>query len=207
MSLKLVQQGLQGLRHDVGPIDGRWGPRTEKAMQACIANRGEPIVFASEPVTFPAGTPRLYQGSARYLVDEIVVHCADTLPDWMAGAPLADKVAEVTRWHKARGWRTVGYHWLIDRDGAVWPGRAETEIGAGVEGHNRGVIHVCLFGGHGSASTDRFLSNFTTAQDARLRRLISAVSTRTTIRRISGHNEWAAKACPGFNVPVWLNAA
>jgi N-acetyl-anhydromuramyl-L-alanine amidase AmpD len=150
-------------------------------------------------------TKEIRQGSARYLVDEIVVHCSATRPTWMKGFSLAAKVAEIRRWHiQDRKWRDIGYHWIIDRDGAVAPGRRETEIGAGVEGHNRGVIHVCLIGGHGSAATDRFAQHFTRAQDAELRRLIAQISARTPIRRVSGHNEWAARACPGFNVPAWL---
>lgn len=145
------------------------------------------------------------QGSARYLVDEIVAHCSATRPRWLEARRLADKVAEIRRWHvEDRKWRDIGYHWIIDRDGSVAPGRRETEIGAGVEGHNRGVIHVCLIGGHGSAATDRFAQHFTGSQDAALRRLIAQISARTPIRRVSGHNEWAAKACPGFNVPAWL---
>jgi hypothetical protein len=207
MSLRLIQQGLQGLRYDVGPADDRWGPRTERAMQACIAGRGESVTFEKVPATFVPGSARIYQGSARYLVDEIAVHCAATLPTWMEGQSLAAKVAEITAWHRARGWRTIGYQHVIDRDGARATGRAETEIGAGIEGHNRGVIHICLIGGHGSASTDPFSHNFTPEQDKSLRELIAQIRARSTITRVSGHNEWAAKACPGFNVPAWLNAA
>jgi hypothetical protein len=208
MSLRLIQQGLMGLRYDVGPADDKWGPRTERAMQDCVAGRGQPF-RPQQPVASAApGSPRIFQGSARYLVDEIVVHCSATLPAWMAGQLLAAKVAEIRRWHvEDRGWRDVGYHYIIDRDGARATGRAETVIGAGVEGHNRGVLHVCLIGGHGSSSTDPFLRNFTAAQDADLRSLIADIRRRTTIARVSGHNEHAAKACPGFNVPAWLNAA
>ena len=30
----------------------------------------------------------IYQGKARYPVTEIILHCADTRPEWMAGRPL-----------------------------------------------------------------------------------------------------------------------
>jgi N-acetylmuramoyl-L-alanine amidase len=143
----------------------------------------------------------IYQGKARYPVTEIILHCADTRPEWMFGRPLSEKVAEIRRWHvQQRGWRDIGYHWVIDRDGAVAPGRSEIEIGAHVEGHNRGTIGVCLLGGYGASADDPFEKNFTEAQAANLKRLIGEIKGRTTIRKVSGHNDYAAKACPGFRV-------
>jgi hypothetical protein len=38
-------------------------------------------------------------------------------------------------------------------DDRAYPGRAETEIGAGLEGHNRGVVHICPIGGLGSSAS------------------------------------------------------
>lgn len=96
---------------------------------------------------------------------------------------------------------------MIDRGGAVLPGRAETEIGAGVEGHNRGVIHICLIGGAGSVATDPFERNFTAAQDRALLGLIDAIRADTAITRITSHNDHAVKACPGFVVRTWINRA
>lgn len=122
----------------------------------------------------------------------------------MAGKTAAEKVAEIRRWHLANGWKDIGYHCVIDRDATVLAGRAKTVIGAGVAGHNSGVIHVCLIGGHGSAETDSFSDHFTHAQDVTLGQMIDAISSRTQIERVSGHNEYAAKACPGFNVPAWM---
>ena len=147
----------------------------------------------------------IYQGTARYPVTEIILHCADTRPEWMAGHPLVEKVAEIRRWHvQQRGWRDIGYHWVIDRDGAVAPGRSETEIGAHVEGHNRGTIGICLLGGYGAAADDPFESNFTTAQAAVARRLIEEIKGRAAIRKVSGHNDYATKACPGFRASQLL---
>ena len=142
----------------------------------------------------------IYQGTARYPVTEIILHCADTRPDWMAGHPLVEKVAEIRRWHvQQRGWRDIGYHWVIDRDGAVSPGRRETEIGAHVEGHNRGTLGICLLGGYGASTEDPFAKNFTAAQAAAAKRLIGEIKWRTAIRKVSGHNDYASKACPGFS--------
>lgn len=137
-------------------------------------------------------------------VREIIVHCTATRPDFMQGRTASDKVAEVRRWHLERGFSGIGYHWLIDRDGTVAKGRPMTSVGAHVIGHNTGTIGVSLFGGFGSAATDRFAEHFTAAQDAALRRLIADIKAQTTIERITGHNQYAAKACPGFNVAHWL---
>ena len=159
--------------------------------------------------------PMIYQGLKRYPVREIVIHCADTLPDWLqnkrlsAGSILKNQFNEIKRWHTSappvgRGWNDFAYHWLIGRSGGLMAGRLETTIGSGVLNHNAGVIHCCLVGGHGSAATDDFGEHFTDAQSWVLRQLIRGIGTRTKITHIAGHNEYAAKACPGFNVPAWL---
>lgn len=203
-NIKFIQRGLRGLDYDPGPDDGLWGPRTLRANEALIANGGKRAPARPAPATTGL---TILQGTAGYPVREIVVHCSATLPGWMAAESLMLKRVEIRRWHLARGWHDIGYHWLVDRDGQIVTGRRETTIGAGVEGHNQGVIHICLIGGHGSAATDPFDRHFTRAQDGALRDLIAGIGIRTRIDRVSGHNEWAAKACPGFNVPAWLEAA
>jgi len=196
-----IQSGLAGLGYQPGAADGIAGPRTLAAAQAALANDLRPAGAAIKPET----SSIIFQGSARYPVTEIAVHCSATVTDWMDGDGLAAQKAEIRRWHiEDRGWRDIGYHWLVGRSGDVLSGRAETEIGAGIEGHNRGVIHICLIGGHGSSETDRFGRNFTQRQDVALRGLIQGISMRSRITRISGHNEYAAKACPGFQVGAWL---
>lgn len=199
-----IQSGLKGLGHDPGPIDGRDGQLTRKAGQAWLDSPLAEPAAATAPLP-PQTAGMILQGSARYPVREVVVHCSATRADWMGGATLADQVAEIRRWHmEDNGWRDIGYHWVIGRSGGVLTGRAETVIGAGVEGHNNGVIHICLIGGHGSAETDRFARHFTPVQNLTLRQVLQGIGMRTQIARISGHNEYAAKACPGFHVPSWL---
>ncbi len=149
----------------------------------------------------------IYQGTARYPITEIILHCADTRPDWMTGYAIAEKVAEIRRWHvQQRGWRDIGYHWIVDRDGVVAPGRRETEIGAHFEGHNRGTLGICLLGGFGASADDPFAKNFTQAQANATKRLIAEIKRRTAIQLVSGHNDYATKACPGFRVKLWVFA-
>lgn len=200
-AISLIQTGLRDLGYDPGRIDGIAGGVTMGAVAKWIAAGGRATVGQVKSDT----TAVLMHGNVP--VDEIIVHCSDTRPDWMADAPLALKRAEIDRWHKLRGFNGFGYHWLIDRDGKVLDGRRETEIGAHVEGHNTGAIGICIIGGHGCTEHDAFAEHFTAAQDTSLRQLIQGIGMRTRITRVSGHNEYAAKACPGFNVPAWLKGA
>lgn len=155
------------------------------------------------------GTSMIKQGRAGYPVTEIIMHSVDTPPDWRAAQTPAQRWAEVRRWHvEERGWRTWGYHFGIDRDGTVMEGRPVTEIGAGVEGRNRGVIHIALFGGKGGKATDTFAKHYTEAQDAAARALIARL--RKQIGRavpVNGHNQYAPRACPCFSAPKWFSAA
>lgn len=138
-------------------------------------------------------------------ISEIIVHCTATRPDWMEGKTAIQKTAEIRRWHKGRGWRDIGYHFLIDRDGLVVEGRPVEQVGAHVRGRNAASIGVSLFGGHGSSERDQFGDNFTEAQEASLRGLISTLKGKYGDVAISGHNQWASKACPGFHVPSWYD--
>lgn len=203
-AISLIQTGLHDLGYDPGRVDGLFGDATRRATLEWLDEGGAPADAALMPET----ANLIRQGKAGYPVNEIVVHCSATRADWMGNATLVMQRAEIRRWHvEDNGWRDIGYHWLIGRDGKLLPGRPETEIGAGVEGHNRGVIHICLIGGAGSTEDGLFTRSFTAAQGVTLRQQLQAIGMRTQVRRISGHNEWAAKACPGFNVPKWLKEA
>ena len=110
-------------------------------------------------------------------------------------------------WHMCspRNWSDIGYHYLVDRNGKVATGRPLERQGAHVKGRNKGTIGIALFGGHGSASDDQFFDNFTFEQDIALRKLIADLQKRfPTIREITGHNRYANKACPGFDVESWF---
>lgn len=191
------------------PDDGVFGPISTRALVAQVMAGNVTIL---KPVEAPANvaiyplTPKvILQGSAGYPVEEIVLHCTATAPDWMKGRPLREKMDEITRWHKARGFSTIGYHWVIDRDGTYLPGRPENVIGAHVKEANRGTIGISLVGGLDGSATDQFSEHFTAEQRRTLKGLINSIRTRTQIKRITGHNEYAAKACPCFTVrnEVW----
>lgn len=138
---------------------------------------------------------------------EIIVHCSATRPNWMDGKSAAAKMREIKLWHmRDNGWSDIGYHFVIDRDGTVVPGRPLERVGAHTQGRNTGTVGICLIGGFGTAATDAFDENFTASQDRALRALIADLQRKYGKLALSGHNQWAQKACPGFNVPQWHNS-
>ena len=130
-------------------------------------------------------------------LNEIIIHCSDTRADWMKDQSVERKVAEIDGWHRARNFRMIGYHYIIDRDGSVVAGRPLDRAGAHVRGRNRTSIGVCLIGGHGSSQTDAFADHFTPEQDTALRALIEQLQDQhPSIRMVTGHSTYSAKACP-----------
>jgi hypothetical protein len=145
----------------------------------------------------------------------IMVHCLATRKAWGEGKTAKEIMKEVTHWHVVdNGWRGVAYAAIIgpdgdwakgrdlDADGDVWE-----ETGAGAKGWNKNVIHLALAGGHGSHEDDQFSDHFTVAQDTTLRKLIKSIRSKAKHElKLIGHNQVAAKACPGFNVVKWYNS-
>lgn len=85
-------------------------------------------------------------------------------------------------------------------DGTVKPGRPEAELGAHVAGHNTGTIGVVCVGGV-AADGKTAKDTRTPAQRAALLEHVRALIARyPTIKKVTGHNQYAAKACPSFDV-------
>ena len=133
-------------------------------------------------------------------INEVFIHCSATMPHLDIG------VEEIRRWHKARGWRDVGYHWVIRRDGTVEQGRPESQVGAHVRLHNLYTIGVCLVGGINEDMEPE--ANYTDAQWESLETLVEDIMERYDLTepslQVRGHNEVSTKACPCFNVSDWV---
>ena len=135
-------------------------------------------------------------------ITEIIIHCSATTE----GKDFT--VEDIDRWHRQRGFNGIGYHFVIDRDCTVAKGRAVERVGSHVKGHNTGTIGVCLVGGFGSAATDKFEEHYSWQQHKALGVLLVDLRKQfPAIVKVSGHNQYAQKACPGFNVPSWYAAA
>lgn len=127
----------------------------------------------------------------RTKTDFIVVHCTAT----KEGVNITAK--DVDRWHKARGFVKIGYHYLLKLDGTVELGRELGEVGAHVSGLNNVSVGVCYVGGLDSASAPK--DTRTEAQKQSLLVLLKKLKATFPNAKIVGHNKFANKACPCFN--------
>lgn len=149
----------------------------------------------------------------RARTDLIVIHCSATRPAQAIGAE------EIRRWHLARGYRDIGYHLVIRRDGRIETGRALDEIGAHARGHNATSVAVCLVGGLLPDGTPADLTTplefdaFGEAQLAAARTTVAFLQRIYPGAKVLGHRdlspdtdrdgkverpEWL-KTCPGFD--------
>lgn len=140
-------------------------------------------------------------------INQIIVHCTATRPDWWDKKTINEQVKEVEKWHVVdRGWKAIGYHYLIGRNGEVVQGRPIEMIGSHARGHNKDSIGIALFGGFGSDADDLATEHFTPVQLAAAYDLIRKLQGQYNIKneRVIGHNRISSKACPGFRVQKWL---
>jgi N-acetylmuramoyl-L-alanine amidase len=56
--------------------------------------------------------------------------------------------AQINSWHRDRGWSSIGYHYVIRKNGTIEDGRKEESVPAQVLGDNHNSIGIC-FSGHG----------------------------------------------------------
>lgn len=130
-------------------------------------------------------------------INEIIIHCSAT-PE---GRDYT--VADIDRWHKERGWRGIGYHYVIYRNGSVHAGRPVEQIGAHCTGHNANSIGICYIGGV-AADGKTPKDTRTPAQRIALRELVEELRAKYPGATVHGHREFAPKACPSFDVQTEL---
>lgn len=126
-------------------------------------------------------------------INEIIIHCAATPEDKHF------TVEDIDKWHKDRGFKSIGYHYVIYLNGAIHKGREEKEIGAHCVKHNKNSIGICYIGGVDSdGKTPK--DTRTELQKESLLYLLKDLKKRYPEAVICGHNNFAKKACPSFNV-------
>lgn len=122
----------------------------------------------------------------------IIIHCSAT-PE---GKDYT--VQDVDRWHRAKGWKMIGYHYLVLLDGTIQQGRPEDMIGSHCLNHNKYSIGVCYVGGldaNGHPKDTR-----TEAQKQSLRTLLQQLKSKYPNALIVSHHTFnPQKACPCFD--------
>lgn len=142
----------------------------------------------------------------------LMIHCTAT----QEGRELT--VQDIVKMHtspppKGRGWKQVGYSDMIhlsgtisnlvpyNDDNIVQP-REITNGAVGLNGKTRHVVYVGGVEKDGKTPKD----TRTNQQLLALRNYIFHVLSAHPHVKVMGHNQVAPKACPSFDVPIWLRA-
>jgi N-acetyl-anhydromuramyl-L-alanine amidase AmpD len=132
----------------------------------------------------------------RKSTDYIVIHCSATKPRMDIG------LTEIRKWHvQDNGWRDVGYHYIIRRNGEVELGRSNRDTGAHAAGYNHKSVSLCMVGG--MAEDNSAENNFTAQQWTALLDLVKQLKLNYPDADVIGHNEISEKECPSFDVQKW----
>jgi len=138
-------------------------------------------------------------------IKHIVVHCSATIEGKHFTA------RDIDRWHRRRGWKGIGYHYVIRLDGTIEEGRPEWKIGAHVRGKNRHSIGVVYIGGIDKKLVPK--DTRTEAQKQALKDLLKALKQKYPSAQILGHRDFSPdrngngviepfefiKPCPSFD--------
>ena len=104
---------------------------------------------------------------------------------------------EICGWHRARGWKKIGYHYVIRLDGTVEKARNMAKAGAHVAGHNTNSIGIAYVGGtdaNGQPQDTR-----TREQRTALHTLLCELQAKFPNATVHGHREFGNTACPSFD--------
>jgi N-acetylmuramoyl-L-alanine amidase len=118
--------------------------------------------------------------------------------------------ADIDAMHKKRGFKEIGYHFFIRRNGLVEKGRdlsqpGRFEQGAHSKGENDASVGICYEGGVVMGDPNTGFDTRTEAQEAAMIRLINDLLVRFPNAKVVGHKDMpgAATQCPGFDVKSW----
>ncbi len=213
--MKLVEKFQRQLILDgyhPGEPDGDFGPKTYKAALKALGcagrkdnKKGRRGLEMSPTPTKPrlksvskANPHKIIIPVTSRSITETIWHCAATPEGRLIGK---NPATTIDRWHRQRGWSGIGYHAVVDLDGKIYLGRDWGKTGAHTKNHNRGSLGFSYVGGvakDGRSAKD----TRTPEQRASMYWLTVQVTNKyPNICRISGHSQYAAKACPSFYVP------
>ena len=190
--MKTLKKGMSGeevktLQRALGcVVDGSFGKLTESAVIGWQSLHGLVADGIVGKLTWRS------LGVTARGITEIIVHCTAT----RQGQSVT--TAQIDAWHKQRGFRCIGYHYVVYLDGSVHVGRNVDEAGAHCTGHNAHSIGVCYVGGlapDGKTPKD----TRTLAQKAALLDIIRRLKRIYPHAVVHGHRTYAPKSCPCFD--------
>lgn len=123
-------------------------------------------------------------------INKIIVHCSDS--PYMRD----DSAADIDAWHRQRGFRKIGYHYVVRLDGRIEKGREEREVGAHCKTQNLHSIGVCYIGGRDP--NGKLADTRTQAQKESLYTLLSSLVEKYHCP-VFGHRDFSRKPCPCFD--------
>lgn len=143
-------------------------------------------------------------------IDSVIVHCSAT----KAGQDFTAE--DIDRWHRERGFKGIGYHYIVCLNGKIEKGRDILLPGAHCKGWNERSIGICYIGGldeNGHPADTR-----TNAQKRVLFQLIMDLQKEYDILQVLGHRDTSpdlngdgiietyeyVKSCPCFNVREFM---
>lgn len=111
-------------------------------------------------------------------------------------------IKDVEAYHvNTNGWIAIGYNYWIGFDGTIYEGRG-LNLGAHITGHNADTIGIG-FQGNFQSGTDVPLSVMTDTHFNLGVELIAYLRGNIpTIKKVGGHKDFAATACPGNTFPL-----
>ena len=108
----------------------------------------------------------------------IVVHCT--------AGPQEQKTTDIKAyWANVLGWKSYGYHYLINKNGSVEELTHISKPTNGVKGFNSNSIHICYKGGQ------KGIDNRTYEQKETLKRLLKGLKALFPSAVICGHRDFS----------------
>lgn len=122
----------------------------------------------------------------------IAVHCTATQPK-------ASIAAILRYWKDNLGWKSPGYHYIIDVYGNITNLQPEEKLSNGVKGYNQISVNVSYIGGVDEKNKAK--DTRTDEQKASLLKILKELKTKYPNAKIQGHRDFPGvnKACPSFD--------
>lgn len=147
-----------------------------------MAATRKPLII-DKTTTLMRSSSKKYATRTLHRINQIVVHHS---------ASIGQTAEDYARYHVlSRGWAGIGYHFVIETNGAIIGCNPLTAISYGVSGHNTRSIHICLSG-------DFTKQEPSLQQLKSLDRLIKHLRLELPQQlAVAGHKDYGQTSCPG----------